>query len=337
MVSHSKPATGKAAALGSAAKRLPAFKKSGRMEDDDKIEGDFHMMQSIVDDMYADRGHILHVYTFLSKRKAKLSEMSEIASQSPAFESLTSMSSLEDDFKIQWITATSDLSAKDIINAMRVDPQSLDKLLFFALQLPPKARLPSCLITKEVMKLWWDKRHLACGSRLSKFKAQGGVSKGGAFDFGRNGSYTLSFTKTGELDSIRHWSGAIVQVDSICGVTNKWNLVGNFDDFGSHVIVGKMPPVKLATFFENSEGPHSVTNYVGKPKVLVSEATEVFTRWESEKRAGLASVTPSDQIRQALDDHKKAKAQACMERARKAACEAVKAKAQRMTIKLVKA
>ena len=87
------------AAKSAAAKRLPPPKR-GNVVDKNVLQAEFIMFQSIVDDLYADRKHILPTFCFLSKRKVRIVELSDTASYAAKFASIICFASMDEEFKI---------------------------------------------------------------------------------------------------------------------------------------------------------------------------------------------------------------------------------------------
>lgn len=94
--------------------------------------------------------------------------------------------------------------------------------------------------------------------------------------------------------------------------------------------------MKLSNFFveKNRDGPCNSLNFVGRPRELQKLATAIFERWEAAATAAAKRVKPTDEAIAVLKDHKREKAPAHMDRARKLAAEAMRAKRAKRTITL---
>lgn len=302
---------------------------------EEEREAQMHLLQTMVDDMVKDPGHILPMYTHLEARKAAAAAafVNAFAKDAPSFGKLTTFNSADTDFRGSWVTANSDLSAADIVAAVRKDPEAIDQLVTFATQVVAKQKVPMELHTIAVMTTFMNRRSEAAGKRLTDFKNKGGIAYDGSLNW-IHGSYTLVFDDTDRLTTIRHISGVAVQVDPNLGITKAWHMMSNYNDFEAAVRMLPMPPVRLCTFFPDGIGPNSLTNFVGKPKVLQKIAAECYQDWELQQRAEQARSKPSDAVKSVLDDHRKAQAATAMEKARTAAKKALQEKRDRNTIKL---
>lgn len=334
MVARTKAtSTAGASSKHSPKKFVVSFPVSDTAAGGEQQQGQAHLLKSMIDDMVADPSHILPMYTHLQGRKASLASASTVAQNAPRFESLSTFSSADDDYKGSWITANSDLSAGDLVAAVKADPAAIDNLMTFACQVAPKQKLPSEFQTKEVFTRFLNARHEEAGSRLKNFKGKSGINNDGSLNF-RAASYSLSFDKEGRLHGIKHFSGEKATVDISIGITDAWTLASNFDDMAATICRPPLPPLRLATFFGDREGPHKITNYFGKPKALATRASELFQAWERDELVAKARVTPAVAVKAALDEHRKQKSQAAMDKARAAAKVALQRKRERLTIKL---
>jgi hypothetical protein len=301
----------------------------------EELESHTRLLQNMIDDMIVDPSHILPMYTTLQARKAAQAAVSKskVAKDAVLFEKLTTFGSIDDDYKGTWITTNSDLSAQDLVSAVQHDPQALDQIMTYAIQVNSKAKMPPQLQTCEVMTMFLDDRLMSCGDRLRTFKASKTIV-GGKLCF-REASYQLEFNDKDVLTKIVHRSTkAAAKVEPTFNISMCWTLVSNFDDYVAHVVRPPMPPIRLCTFFDAAVGPNSVVNYAGKPKVLQAKADEMFLGWEQNQIDNLNKFTPSEAVQKALADHKKIKSKQSMDKARAAAKAANLKRGERVSIKL---
>lgn len=288
----------------------------------------------MIDDMVSDHTHILPMYTFLQDRKAAQVSPTEFK-DAARFDKISTFGSVDDDFRASWITSNSDMSAANIIAAVKKDPAAIDHLCTFACQINCKQKLPQELLNREVCRRVLDARHEACGNRLHDFKKRGGLTATGELNW-LKGSYEPKFDNEAKLIGIRHRSGDEVEVDPSLGINMAWTLNSNFDDFAASMSRAPLPPVRLASFFPLGLGPHKYPNFVGKPKLLHAFAAEVNDACERSERAARDRVTPAEAVRTALEDHKKSQARSNMAKARIAAKASLDAKKERLRVKLTK-
>ena len=302
---------------------------------DEENIANFRVFQTIVDEIAVDSSHVLPVWDLIQDRKGqKALTASRVASET--FTNVTTFASLPDEFKVTWIVQASDLTAVDLGKLMARDPGCVDVLMSVAIQINPKTKLPSYLLHKEVMKEFMDLRHEQCGSPLSNFKARGGL-KGADLDLEAAGSYTLEY-KDDKVIGVTHRSGAKGTIGEECGFNRAWSLVANHDDHGAHLILPPGPPHLLFVYFGEGSGPKEFKSYVGKPKELTSDAKALFDAWEAKKfeaTGGAGGSSTVEAIKQ-LQDAKKRKKTAVLEKAREAGRASAAAKVIKSTIKLRK-
>ena len=75
-----------------------------------------------------------------------------------------------------------------------------------------------------------------------------------------------------------------------------WELFENYDDFNAVWKLGDALQVKCASFWKekDNDGPFSVKNYKGQPKVLEAHVKAAFEVWEKAVTSrGASKVSPS--------------------------------------------
>lgn len=238
------------------------------------------------------------------------------------FKGQTSVSALDEEYKVRFVTRHSDLNGSDVVLMMKYAAEQLNDLIAYALGLPMKGKLPMQFLVKEVLSKFWDDRVELLGNRLREFKKTGGLGKDGRCSFGGdNGAYSLTFNKDGFLEEIKHRSGDVAAVAQGTGLSENHTLRDNHDDYQACLVMPPMPDVRLASFFsaKDKSGPHQYTCFHGRPKELQRVAEEYHEQWSSERRANASKLSVSDEVKHKLEEHSRQEKSEKMNKARKAA------------------
>lgn len=277
------------------------------------------------------------VFNFIQQEKTRLAALSGLDSAARMFNECASLQTLDEQWKVQFLTSKSDLSSDDVVHMMKHDASSLNDIFCFACQLPMRMKLPSQLRVQDVPKLLVEERYEALGKRLENFKKLGGVLASGDVVFkGKHGCYALVFDDTTHcLSKIKHISGDEVEVDAKLHITANYVLQDNFDDFQAH---SSLPPqnVKLTQFFNMKarEGPYRVSTFHGKPKLLDDKAQDLYHQWEQGQKDAHSARDASAIIADEVTKHRKEEQKKRMSKAREVAIVAMGKKKARRSIKL---
>ena len=228
------------------------------------------MAQSIVDDLFSDPNHVVPAYNFVQERKAVAALASKVEPTAAMFDA-TTFGGIDDDFKVERLVSVSNMSAVDILKAVKKDASTVDNLVHFATQVSPRQKLPTELLHVEVMRHFLDYRYSVCGKRLASFKtdADGPQRAHMASDSSVSwecGSYSLIVGDDGHLKKCTHVSGDVATLPNGIVISTSWRLTWNWDEFTAALALPPCPPFPLRDFFAANLGPHAISNYVGKPK-----------------------------------------------------------------------
>eukprot|EP00974_Lingulodinium_polyedra_P092357 8948700-Lingulodinium_polyedra.AAC.1 len=116
----------------------------------------------------------------------------------------------------------SDMDIADLKRVMAIDTDAPLLLASFETQIPPTLSWPVQCKSKEVTFRWMNERGDRFGSRLQKFKGEGGISDEGEVDWS-HGCYRLEWSSDNKLSKIKHASGDEATVDSANIVISREN------------------------------------------------------------------------------------------------------------------
>lgn len=312
--------------------------KTGNKQQDDAAAHELLCLQNAINDLIDIKPLRARAFAFIHREKAALAKLDGVSQDAVTFSDATTISSIDDEFKIAFITSHSDLSSEDIVAVCKADASGLDLLCQAALQLPFRQSLPAQFQVKEVTKAFWRDRQQECGSRLRGFKEKGGlVGTPPTLNFkGSTGAYILAFGGAGGkvLKQITHFTGHTVEVQEKLNITTSYTSFGNHDDQAASLIMTPLPPIKLSSFFDRRarRGPWSITVFHGQPKEMARRAEEYYESWDVERRR--TSGTAERSIRNAIEEHKHSMQKDQMLRARAKAQTAFQNKRQRRAISL---
>lgn len=157
--------------------RLNPPEKTGNPAVDQLALTCFRCRESIIMDILQYEELTQPIFNMVRSEKEKIIERRSIGvtDSSSVFPASTSISGLEDDFKICFVTKNSDLCGADVVSMMQYAHEQLNDLVAYALALPMKSRLPTPFLVKEVLNQFWEERYKKLGDRLKGFKAAGGL------------------------------------------------------------------------------------------------------------------------------------------------------------------
>ena len=240
----------------------------------------------------------------------------------PLFADQTSIGGLDENYKVHFVTSHSDLSGDDVVNILKQDPQNLNDLMLWGLQLPMKPKLLAQLLVVAVANKLFDSRHSQCGKRLANFKANGGVCVDYSLQFkAKTGSHDLTFDDAGILVCVIHCTGDSVNISAEYKLSNKHALRDNNDDWEAHLVMAPMSLVKLHGFFDAKQktGPFKIMKYGGKARAFQQLAEETHTAWQTEYMARSGGNILPKEVQDSLEKHRAEKRKGAMTVARAAA------------------
>lgn len=316
--------------------KLEAAAKSGNAEVDEMACTSFACLNSCVDDLMAYPELTRSVFNFIREEKKSIERRRQVGGGSvPMFASQSSILGLEEDFKISFVTANSDLDASDVVKVMRDDPGNLDDLVQYAVQMPMKPKLPLSFMVKACLETCWNARTKALDFPLKQFKKNGGLLDSGRLRFyDKTGCYQLEF-KGETLVGIKHRSGETVKVPPKSGLGTGHQLRNNHDDWGACLVMPPMPEIKLCSFFcaKGKKGPFQVVNFNGKARDLQTWAEEIHSEWQG-RQAALKGTTISAEVQATINEHRAKRRSEAMDKARTAASKALAKKKARRVVDL---
>lgn len=253
----------------------------------------------------------------IQRRKKSLSAdpVDDVLNSAPTM-TVTTVSSLPIDFRLAWLGAKSSSKPGELLTMLKTDSLSVDFMLQFALQMPPRLGLPESMKYVEALKRFLDWRYDTCGARLSGFVQKGGLNKNHTLNLLKYGCYTLTF-ENDLVPQVKHCGGDIAAVPNAAHLTRQHKLVDNYDDWAAALTFAALPPIRLASFFESTKsGPWKVHNYIGKPKVLQQHAQVVFDKWEKDARSAMCANEVDHDISAGVEALRKQARSAAMETAK---------------------
>ena len=263
------------------------------------------------------------------KKRQQAQQEESIAKGHTSFVHVSTMGKLEDDFRIQYIVARSDLTSQDLMNALERDPDSLSQCMTFLTQLGQHLPLPKTCKVISVTTNVLGSREAALDSAMARFKSSGGLMGTGLLDWSK-GCYQPVFQppEAEFMTHIKHRpSGETVPAPEHVKLVKGFDLVDNWDDFAAAFRRHPFPDIPVVEFFRSLEkkakGPFKVKRFAG-PNSAKEFAAVVKLEYEKfvaeqerlEKQGGTAEV--NDMIKK----HQKANKEAALVTAR------AKAKAQ---------
>lgn len=277
-------------------------------------------------------------FNYLRSEKAKIAARTSVAPASELFGDQSSLSSLDEDFKIALITSWSDLQVEDVVKVLKADPSGVNDMVQYATQLPMRVKLPMEFLVRTLLQEFLSARRVSCGNRLTDFKARGGVQRDGSLSFkGKTGAYDLRFNEAGLLVEVIHnATGESRAINPKTGLCKDHILMDNYDDHSARLVMEPMPPFKLMSSFDqkSKQGPWSVKSYYGKPRELAATAKDMHEAWLAKRAAEANKVSLPQELKATMDQHRAEKRSQNMVKARTAATTALAKKRARRSIVL---
>lgn len=317
---------------------VPAPPRSGNRREDDMHQSEHLCLVSVYQDL-ADMPELrASVFNFVQQEKKRIAALKGLDAGANMFNECSTLQTLDEQWKVQFVTSKSDLSSDDVVHMMTNDPSSLNDLFCFAVQLPMRMKLPSQFRVKDVLALLVNDRYDALGKRLENFKKLGGLRPSGELVFnGLHGCYFLEFDATSKLLSkIKHYSGDEVEISDKLNITANYVLQDNFDDFHAHLSLPPLQNVKLAQFFnaKSRQGPYRTISFQAKAKMLGEKVHELYHEWELTQKNSNRAKDVSVAIAEEVTKHRKEEQKKRMTKAREVAIAAMSKKKARRCINL---
>lgn len=303
---------------------------AGDGADSQEEKGLVRCAQEVLRAMYADRSMVMPLYNMVLEKREN-AENGASAGASIFKSKITTLRSLDSHWVLNYLDSVSDLSVEELVKAKEMDDDAFSCLLSYDVQISWCARLPAACQCHDMMLAFLKKRREMCGNPLATFKADGGLLKSGALDWGK-GCFDIevnakdsiiakvTYRKTGDTIDLSGHRISMMQ-----------QLRDNWFAGSASLIQPPMPPIRLCTFFKAREGPNAIQN-LSKPKAM-SEFGAVV---EAEVLAARTSATGSSgakaDAKQQLQAMTQKKRQEAAEKAREKAKEHLQKKRARLTI-----
>lgn len=270
-----------------AASRVPTPKKTGNQALDDESDLRRSCLQDIIDACIANPQHNMHLHGALLKRQ----RVANTEHGEGCFATISTLGRLLQDFSISYLTSHSDMSASEVVEAVRHDSDAIAQLLAYDRQLSASLRLSEHFINKDFCIRMLQRRSKQMGSRLQKFKASGGIAPTGAINWKVAGSYRLTFTEAGVLSTVTHApTGDVAEAGANFLITRDWVMYENWSDSSAYIQKAPRPPYKLMIFWQSKSklGAYSKPNYTGsKSTDLGREMNVEWDVFQDEQRGGM--------------------------------------------------
>ena len=131
---------------------------------------------------------------------------------------------------------------------------------------------------------------------LHTLAAPGAVAPDGLIQWLGVGRYDVIENSDDHITQVTHRGTGVHAAPSTVGiVTGAFALIDPHDDLRARFEATGFPPVYLAAWFGDEQGPKAVENFAGKGKLLQQRADETFAEWETatDKRTGGGAAADS--------------------------------------------
>lgn len=265
-----------------AVSKLPTPKLSGnKIQDDDRL-AKHNLLLRMVNDCLADESLILPLYnTYTAQVAERLQRVSKVATHNEQFTKLSVFGKLDDSFVINFLVKRSDLTMKDVVEAMKHDPEAHHQLLEHEVQLNPMMQCVDQLRVKDVCQRFLSAQGDKVLAPLATFKARDGVLDSGALNW-LVGCYMLTF-ENDLVAKVTFRNGDTVACTT--PISRDYSLVMNWSDWRAAFRRAPFPDVKLHVLFsEKKIGPYKLPKpMTSRGKDYAKAVAEAFTAWEAEK------------------------------------------------------
>jgi hypothetical protein len=301
--------------------KLPIATRTGNPNIDSENDARRSCFQQLIDICLEDDSHVLPLFHELQKRLQQQSKT--IKDEGDKFASMTTFKNTEEEFALKMVLKHSDMKLNDLILAKQHDGQAVLQLLTYLVQVGWNLQYPQECQLVEVTIMLFDERIAEVGNRLADWKKKGGVLVTGAINW-KLGCFLMDFTDD-FLTRITHRpTGDTVAVDVSDGITRKYTLHNNWDDYGAYLHKPPLPPIPVSNYFKASlKGPFKLKRLTGKSKDFQQMVTSVYSKY-LRKRDALTKGTrdlaaEAESTKQALGGLLTQQKQSAMTRARETA------------------
>jgi hypothetical protein len=263
---------------------------------------------------------ILQQHDDLQKTKADASEVINH----------TSFCKLREEIAIDWIVDRSDITAKEIADAAKINPDAIPQLLEHGHQLRPGLKVTDRCKVSKVMVGVMTLCNTAHRNPLANIYARGVFSKVSKKLDWTSGSYVLTWTRN-VLTEIEFRNGDSVDVSGE-NIRDDWDVIRGWSDMRAALHKANRKDQDLHSFFKSScTGPHEPGySRISGPTCKEFKAIEdkAFTEWEQAKSnvGGAIGTTEVVTATTELRTHRKEAKSVCLATARAAGKRALAAR-----------
>lgn len=202
--------------------KIPFSRHGSKMQNED-ADAKAQLLVGIIEELMNDDAHVMPVHCFVQKRIQEQKRQQK-ADSDAIFDTITTLKGLPDDWVVSWLQKNSDMGLDDLISAKSYDSDAIWQLLFFATQVPLQISMWPELQIKAVMSRFLQMMHEQFGSRISKFKKNGGLGANGKIVW-KEGAYSVSFDPTSKrLKKVVHVATGAEVLPEESYIDSSWNL-----------------------------------------------------------------------------------------------------------------
>lgn len=332
MVASSSPLADKGV-INKILKSLPKITKTGNFVLDSEAETKHDSLLYILETLLREPQHIAACETTLRKRMRAMQEAGP-NDFSEVFQNLTTVRSIDETFRTNFVCSHSDFAAGDLVTALSYDIEATADILEYMLQLPKTFRLSDDCKVKAILNNLFTARCAELGNRGKDLRSSGALAASGRISWEKFGCYKLKF-EGNICKHIIHVSGDFVDLMDGAYIDNGFTLAENYSDWSAYVQKKPMAPQRLHVFFAAAKnGPYRCSPWKAKKCPAFDAALPCAKQKYEMSRAATAAPEASATTVKALHDMKQAKQQAGLARARAAAAKTLAAKQRKRIVKL---
>mmetsp|Transcript_170336 Transcript_170336/g.540989 ORF Transcript_170336/g.540989 Transcript_170336/m.540989 type:complete len:351 (-) Transcript_170336:85-1137(-) len=266
--------------------KLSLFPPTGNVEKDSDSTAKHNILKNMIRGCLRDQSFILPMLSAYEEHEKKIIQDRAIsAKRDEKFQRTSTFGKLDESFAITFVVQRSDLTSKDLSEAVKHDPETLVELVEFETQLAPSIKMLDKLQVIEVCPPFMAARGDANGVPLRDFKHSGGLLPSGQVNW-RRGAYTLIFTDK-KLTALTFRNGDQVVVGGESGVNDDWVLIRNCSDWRCAMERKPFPEIKLPLFFEKDKtGPYRLAKHLSTRAREYSQAVDAaYNAWDAAQKA----------------------------------------------------
>lgn len=231
--------------------KLSGVKRVANPMQAEEDAANFGMIKEMLEMFDQNPEDIRLVYNHHKRVRKMRAESSEGAlAGSEKFTSFGTLRQLDEAIVLQWLEEVSDMSSADLMSAKKFDGDAPWQLYAHAVAGGLYSQLPAPCSFVAVWSVWSSKRHDTLKKPLSMFKQTGGLKANGQIDWSQR-VFKLEWKSGNVLEKVLHIpSGTVGAIPKGAVITKDFQYRHFWSEVDAHVRVGKMPPIKMLSFFD---------------------------------------------------------------------------------------